>query len=79
VRNALEGVANVHRPAENCGPTTTGVEKLQEWLEQHGERPWDVIHFNFGCENSPTFWSRQVHSCCAVALLRTLQLGDAAV
>ena len=50
VRNALEGVANVHRPDENCGPTTNGVEKLQAWLEQHGERPWDVIHFNFGCK-----------------------------
>lgn len=52
VRTALEGVANVHRPNENCGPTINALEKLQGWLEQHGERPWDVIHFNFGCKLS---------------------------
>lgn len=45
----------MHRPAENCGPTTNGVEKLQEWLEQHGERPWDVIHYNFGRKHSVHF------------------------
>ena len=56
VRNALEGVANVHRPTENCGPTTNGIEKLQNWLEEHGERPWDVIHFNFGCEHICVCW-----------------------
>lgn len=45
VREALKGVANVHRPPTNCGPTTRGVEQLDTWL---GEGKWDVIHFNFG-------------------------------
>jgi acyl-CoA thioesterase-1 len=45
VREALKGVANVHRPPVNCGPTTRGVEQLDKWL---GDGKWDVIHFNFG-------------------------------
>ncbi len=45
VRELLRGKANVHRPPENCGPTTRGVEKLDKWL---GKGRWDVIHFNFG-------------------------------
>lgn len=45
VREALLGEANVHRPLENCGPTTRGIEKLDKWL---GTEKWDVIHFNFG-------------------------------
>ncbi|QDV38831.1 SGNH/GDSL hydrolase family protein [Tautonia plasticadhaerens] len=45
VREALDGTANVHRPAENCGPTTRGLERLDDWL---GDGPWDVIHANFG-------------------------------
>ena len=45
VREKLAGIANVHRPPENCGPTTRGIERLDRWL---GEKPWDVIHFNFG-------------------------------
>jgi acyl-CoA thioesterase-1 len=45
VREALKGKANVHRPTENCGPTSRGVERLESWLGQGG---WDVIHFNFG-------------------------------
>jgi lysophospholipase L1-like esterase len=45
VREALAGKANVHRPADNCGPTIRGVEKLDAWL---GEGRWDLIHFNFG-------------------------------
>jgi lysophospholipase L1-like esterase len=45
VRNALRGKANIHRPPENCGPTTRGVERLDSWL---GEGHWNVIHFNFG-------------------------------
>src|SRR5262245_48216310 len=44
-REALKGVANVHRPQTNCGPTTRGVENLDKWL---GDGKWDVIHFNFG-------------------------------
>jgi lysophospholipase L1-like esterase len=45
VRNSLQGKANVHRPPENCGTTTRGVEQLDSWL---GEGHWNVIHFNFG-------------------------------
>jgi lysophospholipase L1-like esterase len=45
VRGLLKGKANVHRPPENCGPTTRGVERLDAWL---GTGKWDVIHFNFG-------------------------------
>lgn len=51
VREMLQGKANVHRPfisptkVWNCGPTTRGLESLDKWL---GDKPWDVIHFNFG-------------------------------
>ncbi len=45
VREELKGVANVHRPNMNCGPTSTGLTNLDKWL---GDKPWDVIHFNFG-------------------------------
>jgi acyl-CoA thioesterase-1 len=50
LREALKGKANVHRPATNCGPTTRGVEQIDQWLmadSPNGEK-WDVIHFNFG-------------------------------
>jgi acyl-CoA thioesterase-1 len=45
VRKMLEGEANVFRPATNCGPTTRGLQSLDEWL---GDRKWDIIHWNFG-------------------------------
>ncbi|MCO8121778.1 SGNH/GDSL hydrolase family protein [Stieleria sp. TO1_6] len=44
-REALQGKANVFRPATNCGPTTRGLEQIDRWI---GDRKWDVIHFNFG-------------------------------
>lgn len=44
-REALKGVANVHRPPTNCGPTTTGLAQIEQWL---GDGKWDVIHFNWG-------------------------------
>ncbi len=44
-REALDGVANVHRVLTNCGPTTRGLENLDRWL---GDQKWDVIHFNWG-------------------------------
>lgn len=44
-RKALEGKANVFRPATNCGPTTRGLEQIDQWL---GDRKWDIVHFNFG-------------------------------
>lgn len=49
VRELLEGKANVHRPRANCGPTTSGLANLDEWLATGGEeKRWDVIHFNWG-------------------------------
>ncbi|MCP5118340.1 MAG: SGNH/GDSL hydrolase family protein [bacterium] len=45
LREALAGVANVHRPPENCAHTWRGLEKLSQWL---GRDEWDVIHFNWG-------------------------------
>ena len=45
VRRLLNGLANVHRPLENGGPTINGRPKLDGWLRAD---PWRVIHFNFG-------------------------------
>ncbi len=45
VRKRLAGIANVWRPAINCGPTTRGLKLLDDWI---GDKKWDVIHFNFG-------------------------------
>ena len=44
-RKAMQGKANVFRPATNCGPTTRGLEQIDQWL---GDRKWDVVHWNFG-------------------------------
>ncbi|MFT3882596.1 MAG: SGNH/GDSL hydrolase family protein [Gemmatales bacterium] len=48
VRKLYEGTANVHRPPENGGPTTTGLAKIDSWLTVNGSNKWDVIHFNWG-------------------------------
>lgn len=45
VREALDGVANVHRPAINCASSVRGLQGLDKWL---GKKKWDVIHFNWG-------------------------------
>ena len=45
VREMLRGKANAHRPSTNCGPTTRGIDGIDEWL---GDGKWDVIHFNWG-------------------------------
>ncbi|MCL4201417.1 MAG: SGNH/GDSL hydrolase family protein [Pirellulaceae bacterium] len=45
VRKLLEGKANVHRVLTNCGPTSKGLAEIDQWL---GDKPWDVIHFNWG-------------------------------
>jgi acyl-CoA thioesterase-1 len=45
LRAALAGVANVHRPPQNCGSTAVGLQNLDRWL---GDETWDVIHFNHG-------------------------------
>lgn len=44
-RELLKGKANVHRPLTNCGPTSKGLEEIDNWL---GNGKWDVIHFNWG-------------------------------
>jgi hypothetical protein len=51
VRRALAGKANVHRAPANCGPTATGLQKIDVWL---GDGKWDVIHFNFGIHDRAT-------------------------
>jgi lysophospholipase L1-like esterase len=45
VRARLQGRANIHHPAENCGDTGRGLRRLEAWL---GAGRWDVIYFNFG-------------------------------
>jgi acyl-CoA thioesterase-1 len=47
VRRLLAGKANVHRVVGNAGPSSSGVEKMKEWLAPTNGA-WDVIHFNFG-------------------------------
>ena len=44
-REALKGVANVHRIPTNGGPTSKELSNIEEWL---GSSKWDVIHFNWG-------------------------------
>lgn len=51
VRAELAGKANVHRAPANCGPTATGVKKLDVWL---GDGKWDLIYFNFGIHDRNT-------------------------
>ena len=51
VRKELKGKVNVHRAPENCGPTATGLKKLDIWL---GDGKWDLIHFNFGIHDRNT-------------------------
>ncbi|RMG33467.1 MAG: SGNH/GDSL hydrolase family protein [Planctomycetota bacterium] len=45
LREALKGKANVHRIPVNGGPTTRGLQQIEQWL---GDGRWDVIHFNWG-------------------------------
>ncbi len=51
VRKELAGKANVHRAPANCGPTSTGVKKIDVWL---GDGNWGIIHFNFGIHDRNT-------------------------
>ncbi len=51
VRNDLEGKANVHRAPANCGPTRSGLEKLDVWT---GKGKWDIIVVNFGIHDRKT-------------------------
>jgi hypothetical protein len=45
LRKLLAGQANVHRIPTNGGPTTRGLQQIDQWL---GDGKWDVIHFNWG-------------------------------
>ena len=51
VRKELAGKVNVHRAPANCGPTSTGLKKLDVWL---GAGKWDVITWNFGIHDRRT-------------------------
>lgn len=44
-RELMKGKADIFRIPENGGPTTRGLEKIDDWL---GDKKWDVIHFNWG-------------------------------
>jgi lysophospholipase L1-like esterase len=48
-RKRLAGIANVHRAPANCGPSTSGLKNIDSWL---GNKPWDIITFNFGIHDS---------------------------
>lgn len=50
-REKLKGVANLYRAPANCGPTATGLNKLDVWL---GDKKWDLIHVNFGIHDRKT-------------------------
>jgi acyl-CoA thioesterase-1 len=47
VREELAGTANVYRVQGNAGPSSSGVQRVDEWIAS-GNGHWDVIHFNFG-------------------------------
>ena len=47
VVGALEDEAVVVRPRGNCEGTTTGVERIEDWLALD-EDGFDLVHFNFG-------------------------------
>lgn len=47
VREELAGKANVYRVQGNAGPSSSGVQRVDEWIAS-GNGRWDVIHFNFG-------------------------------
>ena len=49
VRDAMASTANIHRAPTNTGPTTTGLAKMDYWL--NGE-DWDVILFNFAIHDA---------------------------
>jgi acyl-CoA thioesterase-1 len=57
VRTQLKGIANVHRPQENCSHTRFALNRLEDWLR--GGK-WDAIHFNFGLHDISLDGDRQV-------------------
>ena len=68
VRVQLAGQANVFRAPGNSGPSSCGVECVDEWIAEHPGN-WSVIHFNFGlhdiklapsCKDDPYVGGHQV-------------------
>ena len=47
VREKLAGKANVYRVQGNAGPSSSGVQRVDEWIAPASGK-WNVIHFNFG-------------------------------
>ncbi len=45
VKEKLVGVADVSRPACNCGPSEFYLKNMRDWV---GTNRWNVIHVNFG-------------------------------
>jgi len=74
VRKALAGKVNVHRAPANCGPTATGLNKLDIWL---GEKKWDIITFNFGIHDRAT--PPEVYRTNLVTLLGRLRATGARI
>ncbi len=64
VCEALEGKMKIHRIPENGSHTWTGLEKLDEWL---GDKPWDVIHFNWGLHDLKYLKRRKPDRACPTA------------
>lgn len=68
VREILEE-ANVQRIPQNGGTSAAGIVKLADWLRVGVDKPWDVIHFNFGIHDL-------VHNDAGVAAATPQQHGD---
>ena len=66
VRKLLEGKVNVHRPLTNCGPTTRGLQGIDQWL---GDGKWDVIHFNWGLHDLKRMKDGKLDSVAAKIIL----------
>jgi acyl-CoA thioesterase-1 len=56
LRKLLDGKVNVHRVPDNSGPTTHGIQFVEDWI---GKEKWDVIHFNFGLHDLKLMWDGQ--------------------
>jgi len=68
VRSALAGQVNVHRAPANCGPTATGLAKLDVWL---GSGEWNIITLNFGIHDRAT--PPDVYRANVIALITRLR------
>ena len=48
VQEILAGKANTIHSAGNSQGTTTGLASIEQWLKPVADKPWAVIHFNWG-------------------------------